>query len=295
MRTCSPVSSRICPSRRCERSSVGPRACRSTRSRRCACSSTAGTGRRRMGATGSPGSCLIWPCRRPSSALIAARLDAAGPDDRSLITDASVLGLTFTPDALAAVSGRSSDGARRGPGAPGPARAPGPRRGSAIARARPASVRPGRRAGGRLPVAGPARSTEPAPGRGALLRVARRGGAHGVLASHYVAAHRATLPGPEADALAARPGSPFARPPSAPRAARGRQRARVRGAGPGGDAGPQRTAALHEEAVDCDDPGQGHAGDGPCGEAEHIHTAATIDSVCSVPGGLPPGPPVRAR
>ena len=39
------------------------------------------------------------------TALIAARLDALDPADRSLILDASVLGQSFTPAALAAVSG----------------------------------------------------------------------------------------------------------------------------------------------------------------------------------------------
>ena len=39
-------------------------------------------------------------------ALIAARLDANSPEDRSLIQDAAVLGLSFTLSALAAVSGR---------------------------------------------------------------------------------------------------------------------------------------------------------------------------------------------
>jgi class 3 adenylate cyclase/tetratricopeptide (TPR) repeat protein len=38
-------------------------------------------------------------------ALIAARLDALPPPERSLIQDAAVLGQSFTPDALAAVSG----------------------------------------------------------------------------------------------------------------------------------------------------------------------------------------------
>jgi class 3 adenylate cyclase/tetratricopeptide (TPR) repeat protein len=38
-------------------------------------------------------------------ALIASRLDALEPELRTLVTDASVLGLSFTPDALAAVSG----------------------------------------------------------------------------------------------------------------------------------------------------------------------------------------------
>jgi tetratricopeptide (TPR) repeat protein len=39
-------------------------------------------------------------------ALIAARLDANSPEDRSLIQDGAVLGLSFTLEALAAVSGR---------------------------------------------------------------------------------------------------------------------------------------------------------------------------------------------
>jgi class 3 adenylate cyclase/tetratricopeptide (TPR) repeat protein len=41
-------------------------------------------------------------------ALIAARLDANSPEDRSLIQDAAVLGLSFTLPALAAVSGRDA-------------------------------------------------------------------------------------------------------------------------------------------------------------------------------------------
>ena len=39
-------------------------------------------------------------------ALIAARLDANAPEDRSLLQDAAVLGLSFTLESLAAVSGR---------------------------------------------------------------------------------------------------------------------------------------------------------------------------------------------
>jgi class 3 adenylate cyclase len=42
-------------------------------------------------------------------ALIAARLDANSAEDRSLIQDAAVLGLSFTLEALAAVSGRDAD------------------------------------------------------------------------------------------------------------------------------------------------------------------------------------------
>src|SRR5205814_2517616 len=39
------------------------------------------------------------------SALIASRLDTLSPDDRTLISDAAVLGQSFTPAALSAVSG----------------------------------------------------------------------------------------------------------------------------------------------------------------------------------------------
>jgi class 3 adenylate cyclase/tetratricopeptide (TPR) repeat protein len=42
-------------------------------------------------------------------ALIAARLDGLGPDERRLLQDASVLGKTFTGPAVAAVSGMSED------------------------------------------------------------------------------------------------------------------------------------------------------------------------------------------
>jgi predicted ATPase len=42
-------------------------------------------------------------------ALIAARLDGLAPDERRLLGDAAVLGKTFTPQALAALSGLESD------------------------------------------------------------------------------------------------------------------------------------------------------------------------------------------
>ena len=48
-----------------------------------------------------------WPSRRPSRPLIAARLDALDPADRSLLQDAGVLGQSFAAAALAAVSGRT--------------------------------------------------------------------------------------------------------------------------------------------------------------------------------------------
>jgi class 3 adenylate cyclase/tetratricopeptide (TPR) repeat protein len=42
------------------------------------------------------------------TALISSRLDALGPDDRSLIHDAAVLGQSFTVEALGAIAGRSA-------------------------------------------------------------------------------------------------------------------------------------------------------------------------------------------
>ena len=76
------------------------------------------------------------------TALIAARLDALDPADRSLILDASVLGQSFTPAALAAVQ-RHRAGAARTPAArAGPARAPGPGGRPPLARAGPVRVRP---------------------------------------------------------------------------------------------------------------------------------------------------------
>jgi class 3 adenylate cyclase/tetratricopeptide (TPR) repeat protein len=46
-------------------------------------------------------------------ALIAARLDGLEPDERRLVADASVLGKTFTTNALAALTGRSGDALER--------------------------------------------------------------------------------------------------------------------------------------------------------------------------------------
>ena len=114
--------------------------------------------------------------RHPGDAALAHRV-AAGrastPTIAALLQDAAVLGQTFTPAALAAVSGRSADeleprlrGAR-------PARAARARGGPAVAGARPVRLRPVADPRSRLRHAGPARATSAAPGRGALLRVAR--------------------------------------------------------------------------------------------------------------------------
>ena len=44
-----------------------------------------------------------WKCRRRSTRLIAARLDALAPEERTVVSDASVLGLSFTVPALEAI------------------------------------------------------------------------------------------------------------------------------------------------------------------------------------------------
>ena len=58
----------------------------------------------------------IGELRVPRSlhALLAARLDALDPTARRLVSDAAVLGATFTPEALSAVSGQDGDGVRAG-------------------------------------------------------------------------------------------------------------------------------------------------------------------------------------
>jgi class 3 adenylate cyclase len=135
-------------------------------------------------------------------ALIAARLDANAPEDRSLLQDAAVLGLSFTLPALAAVSSR--DGAQLGPVLERLARRQlvvpdndprSPERGQyrfvqALLRevAYQSLARPDRRT--RHLAA--ARYFE-SLGEDELA---------GVLASHYVDAFRSSRPGPEADALA---------------------------------------------------------------------------------------------
>ena len=79
------------------RSSSGPRACRCTRSRRCADARR----RRAARAPAARSTCRPATCRDlavPGSlrALIASRLDALEPADRSLLQDAAVLGQSFT-------------------------------------------------------------------------------------------------------------------------------------------------------------------------------------------------------
>ena len=147
-----------------------PRGSRSTRSRRCACCSTPARWCREDDHYALDGDLAELAVAETLQALIAARLDANSPEDRSLIQDASVLGLSFTLEALAAVCGREV--AQLGEPLDRLTRRqllmPGQR--PALAGARPVSVRAGPRARGGLPVAGQARPARAAPRRGPLLR-----------------------------------------------------------------------------------------------------------------------------
>ncbi len=135
--------------------------------------------------------------------LIGARLDALPADERAVLQDASVLGLSFTMDALVAISGRSVD--------------------DLVARLRtlvrreilsldeqPRSPERGQYAFVQGPIREVAYETLAKRDRRTRHLAAARyfetlGGDElaGVLASHYLDAYRATPDGPEADALAA--------------------------------------------------------------------------------------------
>ena len=134
--------------------------------------------------------------------LIASRLDALTPDDRSLLQDAAVLGQTFTADGLAAVSGR--DVADLEPHLRG------------MVRRELVEVE----ADQRSPERGQYRFVQSLireVAEGMLARRDRRArhlavARHfetlgdeelaGALATHYLEAHEASTPGPEADAVA---------------------------------------------------------------------------------------------
>ena len=91
--------------------------------------------------------------RRPRDAHRAhrqSRLDGLAPDDRALVSDAAVLGQSFTLAGLAAVSGDRRGRPRAAPALARPPRAPDPRDGPAQPRARPVRLRPGAHPRGRL-------------------------------------------------------------------------------------------------------------------------------------------------
>ncbi|HEV8564588.1 MAG TPA: adenylate/guanylate cyclase domain-containing protein [Actinomycetota bacterium] len=137
-------------------------------------------------------------------ALIASRLDALGPEDRAMLQDATVLGKSFTLDALSAVTG--ADSASLEPRLLGLVR-----KEFLIREADPRSPERGQY--------GFVQSIIREVAYGMLSKADRRSRhlatAHhfeaadddeiaGVVAAHYVEALRATPEGPDADALAAR-------------------------------------------------------------------------------------------
>jgi len=136
-------------------------------------------------------------------ALIASRLDDNRPEDRALLQDASVLGQSFSIEALAAVGGAEpallADRLERLV-----------RRQLLIVQADPRSPERGQYQFVQAVVRDVAyASLARADRRARHLAAARYLEAlgdeetAGVLASHYLSAHRASRPGPEADALAA--------------------------------------------------------------------------------------------
>ncbi|MDH4334355.1 MAG: AAA family ATPase [Chloroflexota bacterium] len=136
-------------------------------------------------------------------ALIASRLDAAQPEDRALLQDASVLGQSFTTEALAAVAGEE-------PSALTERLDRLVRRQLLTVDADPRSPERGQHKFVQAVVREVAYASLARPDRRARHLAAAR---HlealgeeetaGVLASHYLSAHEASRPGPEADALAA--------------------------------------------------------------------------------------------
>ena len=136
-------------------------------------------------------------------ALIAARLDALDQEERSLVTDASVLGLSFSLDALAAVSGLAGPSLEE--------------RLTGLVRREILALD----ADPRSPERGQHRFVQGVVREVAYQSLAKRDRRvkhlaaaryfetlgedeiAGVLASHYLAAYRATAAGAEADALAA--------------------------------------------------------------------------------------------
>ena len=157
-----------------DQSSPAPKASRSTRSRPCACCSTADCWCRRARPTARPGEIEALEVPETLHGLIAARLDGLPAEERRLLQDAAVLGKTFTQDALAALVGSPS----RARPAPRCARPQGGARRAGrppLARARPVRLPPGPRAPRRLRDALEATSEEPAPRRRRSPRARVRG------------------------------------------------------------------------------------------------------------------------
>ncbi len=102
---CSRGSCPGCRSPRSARSSPARTGSRSTRSRRSGCSSPTEGSPSKTGPTVRSGTWPTLAVPETLTALIASRLDGLVPDDRALVSDAAVLGQSFTLAGLAAVSG----------------------------------------------------------------------------------------------------------------------------------------------------------------------------------------------
>ena len=201
---CSPASSRDSRSRSSSASSNAPRASRCTPSRPSGCSSARGSSRSTTASIDRPATSRELSVPASLHALIASRLDGLDAADRSLLQAASVIGKTFSVDALAAVSGLAGRRARR-----------------ATARARPSRDADARsRSHGRPSRAstGSSRASIREVAYGTLAKRDRRRmhvaaaryfeslddeGIAGALAEHYVAAYKAQPDGPEGAAVAA--------------------------------------------------------------------------------------------
>ena len=137
------------------------------------------------------------------TALIASRLDALDPSDRTLLQDASVLGQSFTPEALAAVSQASSENLEQ-------RLRQLARRELLVLRADPRAPDRGQYAFVQSLIREVAYNTLARPDRKSRHLAAARyfeglptDELAGALAGHYLAAHENAAAGEEADALAA--------------------------------------------------------------------------------------------
>ena len=149
------------------------------------------------------------------TALIASRLDGLAADDRALISDAAVLGQSFSLAGLSAVSGIAEPELEVAPARSRPQGAPHPRIGPAQPGARSVRLRPGAHPRGRLQHPREAGSQGPPPGRGAVLREPRYGRDRRRPGRSLPGRPRERVRGAgRRTPLPGRPGSPFAGLPS---------------------------------------------------------------------------------
>ena len=160
-----------------------PRAARrafpSTRSRRCACCSTAACSRATATSTGRRARSRRSTCPRRCTRSSPRGSTASRAEERRLLQDAAVLGKSFTKAGLAALSDSARAGARAAAhlarpqgGALGPGR-------SSLAGAWPVQLPPGPAQARRLRDAGQGRAQGPPPRGGGVSRAGVRGGRAG--------------------------------------------------------------------------------------------------------------------